>query len=201
MKKANIWVIICLAIITVGVFIVFIFPNKAGSVDEAMVNIFQPDEYATWTVVDRMTFPKPDRPSFLQHYFLYNFYHYGFPYFSISSIPVFFARWINQIDNMSFIMACLRQFVNVLPSLIAILILVYIQDQFKSYKSILLYILLISVPAVVKNNMWWHPDGLALLFSVLVLFFLWKDEQKFGKHFYIAAIFAGILTEIGRAHV
>ena len=91
-------------------------------------------------------------------------------------------------------MVSLRQFVNVLPSLIALLILVYIQDQFSSYKSILLYIVLLSFPAVVNNNMWWHPDGLCLLFSALTLFFLWKDDQKFGKHFYIAAIFAGILT-------
>lgn len=194
MKKANLWVVLSLAIITVAVFVVFIFPNKAGSADEAMVNIFQPDEYATWTVVDRMTSPKPDRPSFLQHYFLYDFYHYGFPYFSLSTIPVFVARWTHQIDNMSFVMASIRQFISVLPSLIALLILVYIQDQFRTYKSILLYIILLSVPAVVNNNMWWHPDGLCMLFSALTLFFLWKDEQKFGKYFYIAAIFAGILT-------
>ncbi len=194
MKKANIWVILTLLIITIAVFTVFIFPNKAASKDEAMVNIFQPDEFATWTVVSRMTSPKPDRPSFLQHYFLYNFYHYGFPYFSISSLPVFVARWTNQFDNMPLVMVSLRQFVNVLPSLIALLILVYIQDQFSSYKSILLYIVLLSFPAVVNNNMWWHPDGLCLLFSALTLFFLWKDDQKFGKHFYIAAIFAGILT-------
>jgi len=70
MKKANIWVILTLLIITIAVFTVFIFPNKAASKDEAMVNIFQPDEFATWTVVSRMTSPKPDRPSFLQHYFL-----------------------------------------------------------------------------------------------------------------------------------
>lgn len=194
MKKANVWVILGLAIITIIVFIVFIFPNKAGSADEAMVNIFQPDEYATWTVVDRMTSPKPDRPSFLQHFFLYNFYHYGFPFFSLSALPVFVARWTNQIDNMPFVMASIRQFVNVLPSLIAILFLVYIQDQFRSYKSILLYLILLSIPAVVNNNMWWHPDGLCLLFTTLTLFFLWKDDQKFGRHFYIAAIFAGILT-------
>jgi hypothetical protein len=194
MKKAKFWVISTLAIITIAVFVVFIFPNKAASKDRAMVNIFQPDEFATWTVVARMTSPKPDRPSFLHHYFLYNFYHYGFPYFSISSLPVFFIRWANKFNNMPFVMVSLRQFVSVLPSLIALLILVYMQDQFSSYKSILLYITLLSIPAVVNNNMWWHPDGLCLLFSALTLFFLWKDEQKFGKYFYIAAIFAGILT-------
>ena len=173
MKKANIWVVLSLALITIAVFVVFIFPNKAGSADEAMVNIFQPDEYATWTVVDRMTSPKPDRPSFIQHYFHYNFYHYGFPYFSLSTLPVFVARWTKQIDNMPFVMASIRQFVSVLPSLIAILLLVYIQDQFRSYKSILLYLILLSIPAVVNNNMWWHPDGLCLLFSSVTLFFLW----------------------------
>lgn len=194
MKKANKWIILILALITVAAFVLFIFPNKAGSLDESMVSIFEPDEYATYTVVDRMTSPKPDRPSFLQHYFHYNFYHYGFPYFSISSLPVFIARWTNQFQNTPLVMVSLRQVVNVLPSLIAILILVYIQDQFSSYKSILLYLILLTIPAIVQNNMWWHPDGLVLLLSVLTLFFLWKDDQTFRKNFYIAAIFAGILT-------
>lgn len=194
MKKANKWVILVLALLTIATFVVFIFPNKAGSENEAMVNIFEPDEYATFTVIDRMTSPKPDRPSFLQHYFHYNFYHYGFPYFSISSIPAFILRWTNQFQNTPLLMVSLRQFVNVLPSLIAILILVYIQDQFSSYKSILLYLILLTIPAIVQNNMWWHPDGLVFLLTALTLFFLWKDEQRFRKHFFIAAIFAGILT-------
>lgn len=194
MKKANKWVILSLTIITIAAFVLFIFPNKAGSENEAMVSIFEPDEYATYTVVERMTAPKPDRPSFIQHYFQYNFYHYGFPYFSISSLPVFIARWTNQFENTPLLMASLRQFVNVLPSLIAILILVYMQDQFSSYKSILLYLILLTIPAIVSNNMWWHPDGLVLLLSVLTLFFLWKDDQTFRKNFYVAAIFAGILT-------
>jgi hypothetical protein len=49
------------------------------------------------------------------------------------------------------------------------------QDQFRTYRLVLLYLLLLLVPAVLKNSLWWHPDGLVLLFAVLALFFLWKD--------------------------
>lgn len=194
MKKANKWVVLVLALLTVATFIIYIFPNKAASENHAMVGIFEPDEGATYSVIDRMTSPKPDLRTWMKSYITYEFYHYGFPFFSISSLPAYVARWTNQYTNTSFVMASLRQFVNVLPSLIAILILIYMQDQFSSYKSIILFIILASVPAVFKNSMWWHPDGLVLIFSVLTLFFLWKDEHRFGKFFYVAAIFAGILT-------
>ena len=84
--------------------------------------------------------------------------------------------------------------VSVLPMLIALLFLVYMQDGFKTYRSIELYIFLLCVPAIIKNGLWLHPDGMVLLFSVLVLYFLWKDERTLGKNFYIAAAICGILT-------
>ena len=66
-------------------------------------------------------------------------------------------------------------------------------DQFKTYRSVALYLGLLTVPAVVANSLWWHPDGLTLLFSVLTLFFLWKDNGALGKFFRWAAVFVGIL--------
>jgi len=42
--------------------------------------------------------------------------------------------------------------------------------------------------------LWLHPDGMVLLLSILVLYFLWKDERRLGKNFYIASALCGILT-------
>jgi len=88
----------------------------------------------------------------------------------------------------------LRQIISVLPMLVALLILVYMQDGFRTYRSILLYVFLLSIPAIIKNGLWLHPDGMVLLLSVLVLYFLWKDERRLGKNFYIASALCGILT-------
>jgi hypothetical protein len=90
-------------------------------------------------------------------------------------------------------MLLLRQFVSVLPMIAAILILVYLQTRFQSYlKSIFLFLILLAVPAVVFNNMWIHPDSLVFLFIVLTFFFLDKDDLRFGRNFYLAALFCGL---------
>jgi len=103
---------------------------------------------------------------------------------------------LGQINNTQLVMLVLRQVVSVLPMLIALLLLVYLQDGFRTYRSIVLYVFLLSVPAIIKNGLWLHPDGMVLLLSVLVLYFLWKDERRLGKNFYIASALCGILTAI-----
>jgi len=103
-------------------------------------------------------------------------------------------RWTGQFDNLPLVMLVERQFISLLPTLIALLLLVYMQDQFRTYRSVLLYLLLLLVPAVLKNSLWWPPDGLVLLFAVLALFFLWKDERTYGKFYRWAAVMAGVLT-------
>ena len=97
------------------------------------------------------------------------------------------------MENISLNMLLLRQFVSVLPMLVAITILVYLQTRFQSYfKSISLFLILLIVPGVVFNNMWIHPDSLVFLFIVLTFFFLDRDDLQFGKNFYLAALACGL---------
>lgn len=193
MPRRNLTVILILALISVLYFLAFIPANSAGSENHAMVGIFEPDEGATHSVVDRMTSPKADVSDWLKHFVRYDFYHYGFPFFAISSIPAYLTRWLGYYENLSVLMASYRQFVNVLPMIIAIWILAWLQDRLSSWRSVAIALLLMSVPAVVRNGLWWHPDGLTLLSSVLILWALWKDQRQFGKYFFIAAALTGFL--------
>ena len=90
-------------------------------------------------------------------------------------------------------MLLLRQFISVLPMLLAILLMVYTQTKFRSYlTSIVTLVFLLSIFAVVQNDLWWHADSLAVLFVVLVFFFLDRDELKFGINFRLAAVACGL---------
>ena len=185
---------ILLTLISVLYFAACIRPNATGAENIAMINMFEPDEYATYCVIERMTSPKPDLNVFLQYFVTYDYYHYGFPFFGLSALAAYPLRWTGQFDNLPLLMLVERQVISLLPTLIALLLLVYMQDQFRTYRSVLLYLLLLLVPAVLKNSLWWHPDGLVLLFAVLALFFLWKDERNYGKFYRLAAVMAGVLT-------
>ena len=56
--------------------------------------------------------------------------------------------------------------------------------------------LLLVTPAVITNGLWWHPDGLGLLFVSLTMLFLLLDNLKLQNFFYLAAISAGIASGI-----
>lgn len=185
---------ILLALISVLYFAAACLPNSVGSEDLAMVNMFEPDELANYYVIERMTSPKPNLQVFLQYFITYDYYHYGLPFFGLSALAAYPLRWTGQFGNLPLLMLVERQLISLLPTLIALLLLVYMQDQFRTYRSVLLYLLLLLVPAVLKNSLWWHPDGLVLLLAVLALFFLWKDERTYGKFYRWAAVMAGVLT-------
>lgn len=91
-------------------------------------------------------------------------------------------------------MVVLRQ-LSVLFMLIAILLLIWLWTEFKSpFRAIFLFVFLGSIPAIVKNNLWLHPDSLVTLFIVLTIVGLVKDNLQFGKWFYLAAVFCGLAT-------
>jgi hypothetical protein len=103
-------------------------------------------------------------------------------------------QWLGRLADLPLVMLILRQLVSVLPMLAALLVLTYMQDGFRSYRSPLLFAFLLSVPAVVQNNLWWHPDGITFLFVVLTIFFLKRDNLRFGWNFLFAAIMCGVAT-------
>ncbi|MEA4812194.1 MAG: hypothetical protein VB108_06465 [Anaerolineaceae bacterium] len=193
MPKPNKWVVWTLLLLAVLFFCIYLLPNRSASLNRAMVSMFEPDEGAIYDVVERMTLPRGRWDEQLLRFILYDFYHYGFPFFGLAGLTALPLRFTGQFGNTPALMLAMRQMISVLPSLLAILLLVYLQDRFSSWRSIALFLLLNLLPGIVRNNLWLHPDGLAFFLTVLVIYFLWRDRMQFKKYFYLAAFACGFL--------
>jgi hypothetical protein len=196
MTSTQKWIFALLLFMALAYFGVFALPNAVASQNLSIVQMFQPDEAAPLPYIFQMIAPVSTLNLALRHFVFYDYYYYGFPYFALSALVILPLQWLGRLGDMPQIMLLLRQIVSVLPMLVALLLLVYMQDGFRSYRSPVIFALLLSVPAVVQNNLWWHPDGITFLFVVLTLFFLKKDNLHFGWDFLIAAIFSGVATAI-----
>jgi hypothetical protein len=190
-KAATIWVVV---IISIVYFAIFWIPNSAASEDFAMVEIFEPDEGMPLPYVLDMIEPAESVFEAIRNFVFYQYYFYGFPHFAYSAVSILPVKLLGEPEaNIPVVMTLLRQLVSVLPLLLSSILLVYMQTGFKSLaRSILLLLLLLAIPAVTRNNYWWHPDGLSILFITLTIFFLHKDNLSFGKFYFIAALICGI---------
>ncbi len=126
---------------------------------------------------------------------------YGFPYLPLSASVLIVPRLIFGNDYVSQVQLnifLLRQFISVLPMILAIGLLVYLVTRFRSLPaSVGLYLFLLLIPGVVKfNYRFWHPDSLILLLVVLTIFFLDRDRLRFGSNFFLAAVACGLATAI-----
>lgn len=190
-QKRYFFILMTIAILA---FSLFALPNSRASENISMVQMFQPDEAAPLPYVFKMIAPAESLNKALHSFIFYEYYYYGFPYFGSSALVLLPLQWLGCIGDMSLVMFVLRQFISVLPTLIALLLLVYMQDGFRTYRSPILFGFLLLVPAVVSNNLWWHPDGIVLLTVILMLFFLERDRLRFGRNFLFAAILTGVAT-------
>ncbi len=161
-----------------------------------MVWMFEPDEGVVLPYVLAMIEPAASLAAAARQFVFYGYYHYGFPYFGFSALVLLPLQWAGQIDNIPLVMLALRQMVNVLPMLMALLLLVYLFDRFKSYRSPLLLLILLSVPAVMRNFVWWHPDGLVTLLMTAGIFFLWRDRLRLGWNFLLSAVMVGVASAL-----
>ncbi|MCE5207337.1 MAG: hypothetical protein LLG42_03395 [Chloroflexi bacterium] len=185
-------IILILALLSIAYFVVFCFPNSANSDNINMVQVFEPDEAMPLPYVFHMIEPYGSLKLSLYNFAYYNYYFYGFPHFALSAILLLPLKWAGQLDNIPLVMAVLRQAVSLLPILAAIWLLVYLQTGFKTWKAVPLFLLLAGLPAVVENNFWWHPDGLAILLMMLAILFLARDNLRFGRYFYLSAALCGL---------
>ncbi len=184
-----------LAILATGMFLAFALPNSRGARDVAMISIFEPDEYAQYSHPIRMLTPAKTFVATLHRFVFYQHYYYGYPFYLFSAGVLAVLKMLAGLGSVQWNMLLLRQMVSVFPMLLAIVLLVYLHTEFKSYLvSIGLFLFLATLPGVVKNNLWWHPDGLTILFVVLVFFFLQRDRLRFKENFYFAAIACGTAT-------
>lgn len=192
MKKST-SVFLLLLLLGAGYFLLFWQPNSTGARDFNMTFIFEQDEPAQYPHIIRRLELRDTIPQTLYRVFAYQHYYFGFPYYGYSALVLLPVKLLVGLENVSLNMLLLRQFVSVLPMILGVMALVYLQTRFKSYlKSALLFLFLLSVPAVVFNNMWIHPDSLVFLFIALTFLFLDRDDLQFGKNFYLAALFCGL---------
>jgi len=181
--------------ISIFYFCLFIFPNSTGAKNPSMISLFEPDEFAQYPFPKNMLSSDGDFIKTAYHFIAYDHYYYGFPFY-LKSVIVLFPIWVaNGLSNRATqtAMLVLRQFVSVLPMILAIFLVVYSQTRLKEFwKSIISFVILLSIPAVVENNMWWHPESLLTFFVVLTLFFLMQDRLEFKKFFFLAAVASGL---------
>lgn len=192
-QKRNLFILVFMALV---LFALFCLPNAAASRDLAMVQVFQTDEANPLPTVLRLITPADSLAQVAKNFIRYGYYPYGLLYFAISAIVVLPLQWLGLIQHTTLVMLVLRQMTSVLPMLAALLILVYLQDEFRTYRSFVLFAFLASIPAVVASNLWWHPDGLLILFMTLALFFISRDELRFRINYYISAVMIGLAAAI-----
>jgi hypothetical protein len=194
MTSAQKRVFAILLFISIAYFSAFILPNNTGAKDQMMISLFEPDEFAQYPVVLNMLTPDGTRNQTIYNFIAYDHYYYGSPFYFSSALLLLPLKLTQDLSNTTQLnMLLLRQFISILPMLGALLLLTYIQTKFTSpIKSIGLFIFLLSISAVVENNLWWHVDSLAVFFTALTLFFLDRDDQRFGHNFALAAASTGL---------
>ncbi|NPV76540.1 MAG: hypothetical protein HPY59_09230 [Anaerolineae bacterium] len=194
-KQKN--VLIILLVLATIYFSGMIFPNNQGADDPRLLAITSQDEGFQYPFLMRMLTPGETLKETLTHIFSYHHYIYGYPFYVASALVSLPLRlfWGDALaGHTQFHLLVLRQTISVLPMLASILVLVYLQTRFKSvWQAIGLFVFLAFIPGIVRQNLtWWHPDALAIFFAILVFYFLDRDNLKFTKHFYLAAVFCGL---------
>ncbi len=174
-------------------FCLFIPLNLKSSGSRNELNL---DEMLMLPHVEKMLSPQPDLQTALYRFLVYGDYIYGFLFYGFSALlllPVKLIIGPDYADQLQLIMLLLRQFANVLPAVISCFIITWLATHFKKFwASLILFVILLTLPGVVYiNNTFWHPDAINLLFIMLTLFYLDRDQFKFGPDFYFAAITCG----------
>ncbi len=184
-------------VIILVVFVAYGFVNWRGADDYEAFFRQSSDEAVMYPILMDSMKPGDDLRATLYHIFIYEDYHYGYPFYALSQLVLLPVKWLTGDGferNLQVNMLLLRQVTSVLPLLLAALVVVYLADRLRSFwRSVLLLILLLTMSGMDGyNRQFWHPDGLNALFIVLVIFFLRRDALRFGCNFYLAALFCGL---------
>ena len=188
-----------LAVLGLVYFLAFIplnlLPNQYGQFDN------NPDEIVLYPDVVKALVSQPTFDATVHNVIEGWNWQYGYPYLTISAAVLLVPRLIfgdGFASHMQLNLFLLRQFVNVLPIELALLLAVYLVTRFKSvWRSAGLFGFLLLLPGIVKyNHNYWHPDALVVLCSILTIYFLQKDDLRFRRYFYLAAVFCGLAAAI-----
>lgn len=192
-RSPTVWLLLICSLLY---FALLIFPNLTGAQTPEMLAIFEVDEYAQYEHAVRMATGSDNWRDTLRHFVVYQHYFYGYPFYFFSALvllPVRVLLGAGWAEHTSSLILVLRQLISVLPNLLSLWLLTYAATEFKSnFKTLTLFMLMLLLPGLMDNSLWWHADGLALLFMALVFFFLRLDGLRFGRYFWLSAVAAGI---------
>ncbi len=186
--------LLILAVIGILCFCALIPANLTGAETAEMLEVFEVDEYAQYPHLIRMLTPGDSLYQTLRNFFIYLHYFYGYPFYFWSAVFALPLKLIPGVfpQNTRIIVCLLRQCISVLPAILSAGLLVWITTRFKrTLTAVLLDVLILTMPAVLQNDFWWHPDSLSLFFLSLTFFFLDRDRLHCGSNFLFAAAACG----------
>lgn len=197
-KKKSFWLLVILGIL---IFAVYIPINNKGAGDDHELARNSVDENFQYPFLIHMITPGETAAETRWRLISYAHYIYGYPFYVASALvaaPVQMKYAENTELQVQLIVLLERQFVSVLPMLLAIGVFTYLTTRFRSpWLSAAVFLFLCSIPGIVRQNIWWwHPDALAILSTALTFLFLDRDNGRFGKNYYVAAIFCGLAISI-----
>ena len=155
------------------------------------------DEYVIYPILQNVLTPGDDFSATLYHHYIHEDYHYGYPFYAVSSLFMYPIRLIIGPDFMQRIdltLPTLRTMVSVVPLMLGCLILVFMATRFDNpWLSAAVYLFLLTAPGSLQNNQgFWHPDGLNLFFVCAAIYFMQRDRLRYGRNFFTSAFFVGL---------
>jgi hypothetical protein len=190
-----------LMIIGLAYFLAFIPVNLQNTGSLQAFNAHGGDEAVIYPILLQLFEPGDTFSARLYHIFIYEDYHYGYPFYVISALAVLPVRLLygpNFAEHVQITLPLLRQFVSVLPMMLSATLLSYMITKFRQrFYAIAVFLFLLFIPGVVYYNArFWHPDALAIFCVVLTLFFLQRDKGKFDYNWILTAAACALATSI-----
>ena len=180
------------------IYIAVLMPsNINGTRDWADFRGYGGDEYVIYPILQDVLTSGEDFSATLYHHYIHEDYHYGYPFYAVSSLFMYPIRLIIGPDFMQRIdltLPVLRTMVSVVPLMLGCLILVFMATRFENpWISGAVWLFLLTAPGSLQNNQgFWHPDGLNLFFVCAALYFLQRDRLRYGRNFFMSAFFVGL---------
>lgn len=191
------------AVVLLGIFLfcAYIPLNNKGASDTHELSRNSVDESFQYPFLIHMITPGNTASETRWRIISYGHYIYGYPFYiasALTALPVQLTYGEATADQVQLIVLLERQFVSVLPMLLAIGIFTYLATRFRSLiGSVFVFLFLSTIPGIVRQNIWWwHPDALTILCVALTFLFLDRDQYRFGRNFFLAAFFCGLAVGI-----
>lgn len=189
-----------LAVLSLLYLVILIPSNVNGTRDMDAFARYGGDEYVIYPILMDVMEPGETFSATLYHLFIYEDYHYGYPFYAASTLLLKPVQWVCNLRGIDFReqvqvnLPLLRFGVSVVPLILSAWVLTFLFTRFKRpLVSALTFLFVILAPGSLQNNQgFWHPDGLNLLFVCLTLYFLQRDRYRFGRNFIAAAVTCGL---------